>query len=39
MVQTLIPELNDSTEAGIEISSSKLPALKILIIMSNIQYR
>jgi fatty-acyl-CoA synthase len=39
MVQTLIPELNDSAQAGIEINSSKLPALKTLIIMSNIQYR
>lgn len=38
-VQTLIPELNDSAEVGIEISSSKLPALKILIVMSNKQYR
>jgi hypothetical protein len=39
MVQTLIPELNDSAHAGIEINSSKLPALKTLILMSNKQYR
>jgi fatty-acyl-CoA synthase len=38
-VQTLIPELNSSAEGGIEISSSKLPALKTLIVMSNKQYR
>jgi hypothetical protein len=38
-VQTLIPELNESAEVGIEITSSKLPALKTLIVMSNTQYR
>jgi hypothetical protein len=39
MVLTLIPELNGSPERGIEINSSKLPALKTLIFMSNKQYR
>ena len=39
MVLTLIPELNDCPEKGIEISSSKLPLLKRLIFMSNKQYR
>ncbi|PNF23398.1 hypothetical protein B7P43_G12237, partial [Cryptotermes secundus] len=39
MVQTLIPELNKSAEGGIEITSSKLPALKTLIVMSNAQHR
>lgn len=39
MVQTLIPELNDSAEGGIEITSSKLPALKTIIVMSNTQHR
>jgi fatty-acyl-CoA synthase len=38
-VLTLIPELNDSPARGIEISSSKLPALKTLIFMSKKQYR
>ncbi|PNF29202.1 hypothetical protein B7P43_G10798 [Cryptotermes secundus] len=38
-VQALIPELNKSAEGGTEITSSKLPALKTLIVMSNKQYR
>jgi fatty-acyl-CoA synthase len=39
MVLTLIPELSNSPARGIEISSSKLPALKTLIFMSKEQYR
>jgi hypothetical protein len=39
MVLTLIPELNDCAESGVEISSSKLPDLKTLIVMSIKQYR
>lgn len=38
-LRILIPELNYSAEGGIEISSSKLPALRTLIVMSNRQYR
>jgi fatty-acyl-CoA synthase len=39
MVLTLIPELNECAEFGVEISSSKIPTLKTLIVMSNKQYR
>jgi fatty-acyl-CoA synthase len=39
VVQTLIPELNDSAVGGIKVTSSKLPALKTIIVMSNTQHR
>ncbi|XP_069678832.1 medium-chain acyl-CoA ligase ACSF2, mitochondrial-like [Periplaneta americana] len=38
-VLTLIPELNDCPESGVEINNPKLPALKTLIVISNKQYR
>jgi hypothetical protein len=38
-ILTLIPELNDYAQCGVEISSSKIPSIKSLIVMSNKQYR
>jgi fatty-acyl-CoA synthase len=39
IVRTIIPELDNCPESGIELKSSKVPALKALILMSDKQYR
>ncbi|PNF20733.1 hypothetical protein B7P43_G17298, partial [Cryptotermes secundus] len=39
IVRTVIPELDKCPESGIELKSSKAPALKALILMSEKQYR
>lgn len=39
IVRTIIPELDNSPESGIELKSPKAPTLKALILMSDKQYR
>jgi fatty-acyl-CoA synthase len=39
IVRTVIPELDNCPESGIELKCSKAPALKVLILMSEKYYR